>query len=124
MAGSTVCNNFDGITPSGTTVTTTNSGAASGVAVNTVVIGTGATLASSNTHTAHPGLSLKCATTGTAAQSYIQWGSTSLPTMTTAYWRAYCYFTGNPAAALPVITFLRSGAAATSAVQVSTSGKV
>lgn len=122
--GTTLGNSFDGITPSGTTITTGNSATGSGAAINTVVIGAGATLASSSTHTAHNGLALKCATGGAAAQAYVQWGSTSLPTMATAWWRAYCYFTANPSAPLVIVTFCRSGPTPTSAIQIGTGGKV
>lgn len=121
--GSTAGNSFDGITPSGTTVTTGNSGAASGMAFDTVTAGAGATLASSSTHTAHNGLSLKCATGATAAQAYVQWGNSLNQPNTTVYFRLYAYFTANPAAAVPVVQFVRSGSTAGS-VQVGAGGKV
>ena len=121
MAGTTLCNCFDGIA-NGTTVTTGNSGAASGAAFDTLTIGTGATLAGSTTHTAHNGSSLKVATSATAASSFVQWG-TSLGTVSTCYFRVYGYFTANPSATTGIARFAASSGFA-GAFQVSTTGHV
>src|SRR5215469_10987949 len=123
MAGVTLCNCFDGIA-NGTTVTTGNSGGASGAAWDTVTTGTGTTLASDNAHQIHNGQALKIATGASAQTPFVRW-NTSLGTVTTCYWRVYAYWTGNPASTVNLIQFGVTGLSGFgAAVTITTAGKV
>ncbi len=113
---------FEGITPSGTTVTTGNSGGFSGNAFDVVTIGTGATLASDSTHAANGALGCQMATGVTAAAVNVQW-TTSLGTVSQAWFRIYLYLTANPAAALRLIFANNSGTRCAN-LQVTTGGKL
>lgn len=103
-----LANCFDGIS-NGTGVSILSSGGASGWAFDAVTTGTGATVTADTSIVAHsgPAASAKFVTGGTAAQAYISYGA-SLPTITTAYFRIYGYFTANPASNVSVVQF-RSG---------------
>jgi hypothetical protein len=91
----TLTNSLEGVTPSGTALTAGsggNTGGASGNFLDTVNIGSGATLASDSAQAAHGGLSLKIATGATAAVSHCAW-TTSLAgsAITLAYFRTYLF---------------------------------
>ena len=93
----TLTNSAEGITPSGTALTAGsggNTGAASGNFFDTVSIGSGATLASDSAQAAHGSLSVKIATSATAAVCYCTW-TTSLTasTLTLVYFRVYLFIT-------------------------------
>lgn len=106
----TLTNSFEGVTPSGTTVTNANSGGSSGTAFDVVQAPpAGGTLASDSTHAAHGSLGCKTATAGTAGSTYVSW-TTSLNTgALTVWWRLYLYFTANPGANVRVKALVSSG---------------
>ena len=97
----TLTNSFEGVTPSGTTLTQGaggNTGGTSGSFFDAVTIGTGATLASDSAHAAHGVLSCQVTTSGTAAQSFAQWSASLTGTsIATAWVRIYLYLTAYPA---------------------------
>jgi len=69
-------NSADGITPSGTVLTGGsggNTGGASGSFLDTVTIGSGATLQSDSAHAHSGSFSIQCATGATAATSFMTW---------------------------------------------------
>jgi hypothetical protein len=122
----TLVNNFEGITPSGTTLTAGaggNTGGVSGSFFDTITIVAGGTLASDSTHAAHGNLGVKVATGGTAGGSSCSW-TTSLTgsTIPTVWFREYLYFTANPAAQHRVFAAL--AAAVCGSINISTAGKV
>ncbi len=80
---------------SGTTVTTGNSGGASGNAWNSVSIGASATLIYDNAHAAHGALAYKQASSSAGATTFLRW-TTAFGTQTTFYGRFYVYMTANP----------------------------
>lgn len=87
-------NSFGGGT-SGTTVTTGNSGGASGNAWDFVAIGTGATVAYDNTHSIDGPLACHVANDATGAAAALYWTS-SLGTQSQVWFRGYLYFTAYP----------------------------
>ena len=111
-------NSFEGGT-SGTTITTGNSGGASGNACDATTIGSGATLAFDNTHAAHGTLAMKVATVASAA-SHFDW-TTSMGTQTTVWFRTYLYVTANPAAGIRFFRTL-TGSTLCGAVALATTG--
>lgn len=117
----TLTNSAEGITPSGTTVTTGNSGGASGNAWDAVNIGASATITSDNAHAAHGSLSTKFVTT-TSAQNTVVW-STSLTgsSIATVWWRIYVYVTANPSSNIPLV-LVRNGANQCSRFVLGTAG--
>lgn len=100
-------NSFEGGT-SGTTISTGNSGAASGTAFNYVNINGGAALAYDNTHAAHGSLSARFTSSATPGAPYLQW-STALGTQTQVWFRAYLYFASNPANQHSVVDLINGG---------------
>src|SRR5215467_10547633 len=80
----------------GTTVSTGNSGGASGNAFDALLT-TNATVAYDNAHAHSGALSVKFATAGTAANWAVEW-TTSMGTLSQVWFRLYVYFTANPAA--------------------------
>jgi hypothetical protein len=113
----TLTNNLEGGTD-GTTITTVNSGGASGNAFDNVVIGTGATATYSATHAAHGGLGLAVSTGSTAATALCRWDS-SLGVQTTLYGRTYLYVTGAPSSSDSVIEF-QNASASRGGIQITT----
>lgn len=112
---------FEGITPSGTTVSTANSGVGTDRAFDAVSIGATSTLTSSSANPAHG--SLGCLISASSVESaYMQW-DTSLGTTTQFWTRFYCYFPALPTGAVRLFQALNAGAAAAS-VQMGTSGKL
>jgi hypothetical protein len=110
-------NTFEGST-SGTTISTSNSGGASGDLFDTVNIGTSATLTFDNTHAVHGSLAASVSTPSVAASSYVLWSSGSLGGSPTQIWfRVYLYFTANPA---HTFTVVQSGGL----IQITTAGKL
>lgn len=115
-------NSFEGITPSGTAITTGNSGGASGSAFDAVQLGTGAAVTSDSAHAHRGALSCHVTTGGTAAQDNVLW-STSAGTLTQSWFRLYLYFTANPAATTQVYSaFNVGGGTECAALSVNTSG--
>ena len=90
--------NFEGVTPSGTTTSTVNSAVGTGNTGFNFCQTASITNASDSTHAAHGTLGLKIATTGTAAAAYNQWKA-AYGTQAQTWFRLYLYFTANPAAA-------------------------
>lgn len=112
--------NFEGGT-NGATVTTGNSGGASGDSFDAVAAPAGTTLIYDNTHPAHGTLGLKGATGSTSAAAYSQ---KNFPAATsTAALRFYCYLTANPAVATAIATIV-SGTVTIARVRVSALGKL
>lgn len=118
----TLTNGLEGITPSGTTVTSGNSGGASGSAFDVVQVGSGTTVASDSAHPAHGILGLKIATGATSTTAYVAW-TTSMGTKTTTFKRAYLYFTAAPAANVRVLNFV-GAATSRGNVLATTAGKM
>lgn len=100
-SGITVTNSAEGGT-AGTTVTTANSGGASGNPFDRVDIGSGASVIFDNTEAAHGALSYAFSTGATKSLARLQWNS-SVGTQTQVWFRAYLYFTANPAATVRVL---------------------
>lgn len=99
-------NNFEEGT-NGTTITTGNSGGTGQTAFNAVGIGTGATVAYSNTQAAHGSLSAKCQVGSTSGQAYVSWTTGS---QSTIYGRMYVYLTGNvPSGGSRLVEFWNGG---------------
>jgi len=115
-------NSFEGVTPSGTTVTTGNSGGASGNAFDGVTIGTGATVASDSAHAAHGSLGCQIATGATSAQAFCGW-TTSMGTQAQTWFRMYLYLTANPAASIVVFRAVSGGSQA-GGMRITTAGKI
>jgi hypothetical protein len=116
-------NSAEGITPSGTTVTTANSGGASGNAFDVVTVtSSGQTCASDSARSAHGALSIQLATGATAAGTFVRW-NTSMGTQTTIWFRVYAYYTANPASNIRIWNATASGTSCGS-VLVSTTGKL
>ena len=124
----TLTNSFEGVTPSGTTLTAGsggNTGGTSGSYFDNVTIGTGATAASDSTHAAHGSLSCKLATGGTAAQAFVFW-STQLTgsSVATAWVRIYLYLTAYPASGAWRLCQWNAGGTLAAALQVNSTGTV
>src|SRR6266851_3113313 len=116
-------NSAEGITPSGTTVTTANSGGASGNAFDAVTVtSSGQTCASDNAQAAHGALSIKLATGATAAGTFVRW-TTSMGTQTTIWFRVYAYYQANPGSSVRLWNATASGTSCGS-VLVTTAGKL
>ncbi len=113
-------NTFEGGTNT-TALTTGNSGGISGNAFDSVSIGSGGTLAFSNTHAVHGQLSMLCQTT-TANSTFFSW-STSLGTQNMVWFRVYLYFPGLPSGISRFYTTSAGGAGA-SRWMVLTNGKI
>lgn len=117
-------NSFEGGT-NGTTLTTANSGGASGNAFDAVTnTGTNAVDIFDNTVAAHGTLSCKVATGTSSVQSLNRW-STSMGTVTQVWFRMYLYFTAFPTAVTRVMGYATSGGTTCGIVGVAaTTGKV
>jgi hypothetical protein len=103
----TLTNNAEGGT-SGVTVTTGNSGGASGRAWDVVTIGTGCTSVFDNSQAAHGLLSYKIATGSTSAEAYNTWTTASVGSQTQVWFRLYLYFPVQPTVTSRVFTALGS----------------
>ncbi|HSR87236.1 MAG TPA: hypothetical protein VLM11_23900, partial [Streptosporangiaceae bacterium] len=117
----TLANTAEGGT-SGTTVTAANSGGSSGPVFDRVDVGAGATGIFDSSQAAHGNLAYAFGTGSTAALSRVQWTS-SMGTQTQVWFRAYLYFTANPAATVRVIN-QDQGHTACAVVVVLPSGKL
>jgi len=120
-----LANCFDGIS-NGTTVTTGNSGGASGQAFDNTTIGTGAGIVADTSIVAHPygpAASGKFTTGGTAATAFVNHGSSFPTNPATCYFRVYGYFTANPSSAVRMVWFGSSGTLA-GAFVVNTTGTI
>lgn len=115
-------NGFEGIAPSGTTITTGNSGGVSGTAFDTVTIGTGCAVTSDTAHAAHGILSGNFSSTGTSASAFVAW-TTSMGTTTQIWFRGYYYFTANTGANFTLWRVL-NGATLGAGVNLLTSGSL
>lgn len=118
----TLTNTFEGI-GSGITLTAGaggNTGGASGNFFDTITIGTNATLAADNTHSAHGIVSCKVATAASSVTSFAQW-DTSMGTQAQIWFRSYLYFTANPGSATDVIEGASVGGLC-AGVQLATNG--
>jgi len=114
----TLINTFEGGS-NNTTVSTSNSGGASGNAFSNVTVGSGATVEFSTADYAHGSVGLEIATGSTSTTAYVQWAVNPAPT----YWfRAYCYFTSNPAAALDLVSLLNAATTPRALIVVNTTG--
>ncbi|HSR85153.1 MAG TPA: hypothetical protein VLM11_13335, partial [Streptosporangiaceae bacterium] len=117
----TLTNNAEGGT-SGTAVTAANSGGASGNAFDRVDVGAGATGIFDSSHAAHGGLAYAFGTGSTAALSRVQWNN-SIGTQSQVWFRAYLYFTADPAVTVRVAN-QDQGTIACAVVVVLPSGKL
>jgi len=88
-----LANTFEGGS-NGTTITTGNSGGASGDAFNLVNIGAGAAVIYDNTHTAHGGLAMKCSSGTSGSLAYVEWDPSASSNF---YGRFYIYIAANGA---------------------------
>lgn len=115
-------NSLEGGT-NGTTISSVNSGGASGNAFDgTLVSGTGAALTYDNTHAAHGTLAAKVASGSSAGTSYALW-SGSIGTQSQVWFRMYLYYTANPANTHRVFTGV-NGASNCASLQVTSAGKL
>lgn len=108
----------------GTTITTGNSGGASGTAFDVVTIGTSSTLTFDAAQASRGLLSAKYVTpAATPAATYTGW-TTAIGTLTVdCYFRFYLYLTANPSAVNRVLNFL-NGAAIGAGLEISATGKL
>lgn len=114
-----VFNNFEGLTP-GTTVTTSNSGGASGTAFD--VVGVNGTLAAA-TAAAHGGVCLSLQSTS-AANTFVQYTSAGpFGAQTNIYFRFYARTAANPGTAVRLFNATTSGGSLFS-VFLNTTGKM
>jgi hypothetical protein len=116
-----IANNAEGGTNT-TTVTTANSGGTSGLAFNTVTIGSGATITFSNTQKAHGTLSYRLGMGATFANTRLIYTTTALGTLTNVYGRLNVFMTALPTATMALaqhMTGSRMGS-----VSVTTAGKL
>jgi hypothetical protein len=105
-----VSNTLDGGT-NGTTVTSANSGGASGDAFQLTSVPAGGTLAYDNTLAFSSPNSIKMATGGTVGSAYVGW-TTALPqTETQMYFGAMMYFTALPTTNINVVRAVNTGIA-------------
>lgn len=119
-----VTNSFEGGT-NGTLLTTANTGGTSGNAFDVVNnTGSGAVDNFDNTHTAHGTMAIKVATGVTGVQACTRW-TTSVGTVSQAWFRAYLYFTAIPTAITRFMGYANSSGSNTCGiVAVNTSGKI
>jgi hypothetical protein len=104
-----------------TTITTGNSGGASGDAFNNVVIGASATETFSATHAAHGGLAMKITQPASGVSTYVDW--TGFGTLTTDVWfRLYVYRTANGSSEGYVVSVRNAAAAACCYIAISAAG--
>ncbi len=115
----TVTNSFEGGT-NGTTVTTGNSGGASGTAFNTVTLDSN-TIAYDSTVAQKGALSLKISVGAVSGSPIVLWNSGF--TGTTMYWRTYVYITANPASNQNVLRF-RVGTTIVGTLRINTTGRI
>jgi hypothetical protein len=114
---------WEGITPSGTTPTNANSGGGFSTAFDTAIIsiGAGSTLASSNVQASNGTLS-GAVTTATLEAAYAGWSS-AIGTLTEFWGRMSIYSTVNAAGAVRLFSAFNAGVRV-GAVQMGTSGKL
>lgn len=99
-------NNFDGI-PTGTTVTTANSGGVSGNPIDTINIGAGAAVISDGTFVAHGISAVKISTGGAAAAVFYRWDT--FPVSPTVWFRTNFLAQALPAATSRVLSLFNGG---------------
>jgi hypothetical protein len=102
----------------GITVSTSNSGGASGNAFDATSIPAGGSLNYSSTQAAHGTLSIQCATSTIAAGDYVQW-STSMGTLAEQFGRVYVYLTSAPAGNDVIVRYI-GGSTVLARLQVTT----
>lgn len=108
---------------SGTNITTANSGNPS-APFDITAAGSGATLAYDNAHAAHGSLAAKSQTTTGVTNAWAGW-STSFPSWTaTVYFRAYFYWTANPASNVDLIAFQDSSGSLCGKFRLTAGGKI
>lgn len=113
-------NNFEGGS-NGVTITTGNSGGASGDAFdNAPAPGTGATMTYSTAQAAHGSVSMSASTSGTSTTAYAGY---ILASVTSDYLRAYYRFTSLPSAQQVILRYLSSGSQ-TLRVNITTAGLI
>lgn len=108
-----------------TTVTTLNSGGASGRAWDTVTVGPGATMVYDSAVAAHGGLAYRIATGGTSAQAWVGWTGGTLGALPRYFGR--CYFmisAGLLGSTIVTLMRARAGATQSSRVSVTTGNKL
>jgi hypothetical protein len=117
----TAVNSFEGGTDD-TTVTTGNSGGASGTAFESVTVGGSSVGKFENSQFAHGGLSFEFSTGGVSESSFVSWVA-SFGTQTTVYTRFYIRLSAAPGSSASVLSTL-SGATARCRLQVTTASKL
>jgi hypothetical protein len=115
-------NTFEGGTDT-TTITTGNSGGASGDAFNTVTIGASATLTFSATHAAHGGLGMQIVQPVTAVSTFVDWTAVGGGTADT-FFRIYVYRTANGSAKGYIMAARTTTGTATAYLAIGTTGLV
>src|SRR6266700_2475840 len=89
FAGVQLANNFEGITPSGTTLTAGSGGNTGGISGNyfdIINIIAGGTVVSDSTHVAHQGMALQVATGATAGAAKAVWTTQLTSTAVSKIW--------------------------------------
>lgn len=102
----------------GATISTGNSGAASGNPFDSVSIGASATAVYDNAHAAHGSVAAEFTTAGTATTSLLEW-TTTMGTQTTIWYRLYVYLASTPT---PAFRAFQARSGATHAASVLFSG--
>lgn len=119
-------NSAEGVTPSGTTVTTANSGGASGNAWDVVTLPSGGSIVSDSAQVAHGGLSYLITIGGTLAEAYLAWTTSIgvLGSTAPVFTRAYLYVTANPGTTHKLISVMTGTNAACGSLILTTAGKI
>jgi len=120
-SGNLLYNNLEGGT-NGTTITTANSGGASGHAFDVASV-TNGTLIYSNAHSAHGSLAAAMSTTVAGGSALIGW-TTSLGTVTSLYGRFNLYLTGYPNVVDANVQMKGTGSSSAGNVQIDTTGHI
>lgn len=115
-------NSFEGGT-NGSTISTSNSGGASGTAFGAVTIDGGESLTFDTSTAAHGSVSAQVACP-TSGSSYVAWTSGISGTSATVYARAYLRFTGNPSATVNVLRILSAANGIMGTIRVNTGGTI
>lgn len=113
-------NSFEGGS-NGVTISAGNSGGASGDAVDSVSVGTGAVVAYSTAQAAHGSVSMTTSTGGTSSLGYVAY---TLASGTSDICRAYCRFVSLPGAATQPILRYMNGLSQAMRVNVKTGGAI
>jgi hypothetical protein len=115
-------NNFSGGS-SGGTISTGNSGGASGNAFDSVIVGTTSSLTYDTAHTIHSVLSAKSANGTPTTNSILEWAASLGGSFPQVWFRTYLYITANPVSNARFFD-ARQGSTAGASIAITTAGKI